>query len=93
MTKEELSQLVTVEDLQNFRKNLVADLEILLKFKNRKEFYTPKEFGRETGMKYTTVIYRCKVGKLKARQDAPKCLWSIDSSELERYIQEANENL
>jgi hypothetical protein len=92
MTKEELNQLITVGDLQNFRKNLVADLEILLKLKNRKEFYSPKEFSYKTGMKYSTVIYRCKMGKLKARQDDPNCSWSIYSSEIERFIQEANEN-
>ena len=92
MTKEELNQLITVGDLERFRKNLIADLEILLKFKNRKEFYNPKEFAYKTGMKYSTVIYRCKMGKLKARQDAPNCSWLIYSSEIERLIQEANEN-
>ena len=92
MTKEELNQLITVGDLERFRKNLIADFDGLLKFKNRKEFYSPKEFGHKTGMKYSTIIYRCKVGKLKARQDGPNCSWLIDSSEMDRLHQEASEN-
>ena len=92
MTREDFNQLITVGDLERFRRNLIADLEIVLKLKNRKEFYSPKEFAHATGMKYSTVIHRCKTGRLKARQDGPNCSWSIYSSEIDRLIHEAHEN-
>jgi hypothetical protein len=59
----------------------------------QKEFYSPKEFVHLTGMKYSTVIYRCKMGKLKARQDDPNCSWQISSSEIDRFKKEAEENI
>ena len=59
----------------------------------QKKFFSPKEFSHSTGMPYSTVVYRCKVGKLKARQDEEGCSWQIDSSELERYKSEANDNI
>lgn len=58
----------------------------------QKEFYSPKEFSHKTGIPYSTVIYRCKFGKLKARQDDHNCSWQIFASELERYKDEASEN-
>ncbi len=57
-----------------------------------KEFFTPKEFSHMTGVKYSTVIYRCKIGKLKARQDTPASTWQIHFDELDRYRKEASEN-
>ena len=42
----------------------------------------------DTGQKYSTVIYHCKIGSLKARQDAPCCTWQILASELDRYQKE-----
>ncbi|MFL5765770.1 MAG: hypothetical protein ACJ77K_17620 [Bacteroidia bacterium] len=58
----------------------------------KKEFYSPKEFSHATGIPYSTVVYRCKLGKLKARQDDPNCSWQIFASELDRYKEEANDN-
>lgn len=93
MTKEEINQLATVKDLEAFRREIVNDVKGLLdQKKSPKEFYSPKEFSYATGMKYSTVVYRCKVGKLKARQDNPNCSWQIDTSELERFKEEASEN-
>ena len=92
MTKEELNKLVTIEDLENFTRKLISEIkQILENQKGEKEFYSPKEFGNKTGLKYSTVVYRCKIGILKARQDYPGCSWLIYKSELERLIQEANE--
>lgn len=59
----------------------------------KKEFYTPKEFAHVTGIKYSTVVYRCATGKLKARQETPKSSWQIFASEVERYKVEANTNI
>lgn len=91
MNKDEL---VTVRDLESFHQRIVSDVKGLLdKKKSPKEFYSPKEFAAATGMKYSTVIYRCKVGKLKATQENPNCSWLIDASEVERLREEANENV
>ncbi len=90
MNKEEL---VTVKDLETLRQSIFSDVKGLLdKKKDVKEFYTPKEFSKVTGMKYTTIIYRCKVGKLKATQDGPKCSWLIDGAEVDRLKEEATLN-
>ena len=94
MTKEELSQLATIKDLETFHQKIVNDVKGMLdKKKSGKEFYSPKEFGIITGIKYSTVVYRCKLGKLKARQDGPNCSWQIFASELDRFREEAYKNI
>lgn len=93
MTKEELNQLVTIEDLEKFGNKLILEIKkMFAPHSIEKGFYTPKEFSHITGMKYSTVVYRCNTGMLKARQDGPNCSWSIDKSEAERFIQEAESN-
>ncbi len=93
MTKDELSQIVTVRDLETFSERIVSNVKQLLdKKKSPKEFYTPKEFSAATGIKYSTVIYQCKVGKLAATQESPNCSWLIDASEVERLKEEAKLN-
>jgi hypothetical protein len=59
----------------------------------QKQFYSPKEFAFITGYKYSTVVYRCTSGKLKARQETPKSSWQICATEVERYKEESNQNL
>ncbi|MBA3970947.1 MAG: hypothetical protein H0X46_02170 [Bacteroidetes bacterium] len=59
----------------------------------QKEFYSPKEFGGLTGIPYSTVIFKCKMGKIRARQDEPNGSWLIRGSELERYRNEAVDNM
>ena len=95
MNKEDFNQIVTVRDLEAFRKQIINDLKGMLfgKVREQKEFYTPKEFSYLTGIKYSTVVYHCTTGKLKARQDNPKSSWSIYASELERFKTEADENV
>lgn len=94
MTKEEINKITTVQDLEVFYHRIVNDVKDMLdKKKSPKEFYSPKEFSTITGLKYSTVVYRCKVGKLKARQDSPNCSWQIYSSELDRFREEANQNI
>ena len=94
MTKDDLSQIVTLRDLEAFHQRIVSDVKGLLNDKKnpQKEFYTPKEFSYATGMKYSTVVYRCKVGTLKARQDNPNCSWQIYATEIERLKMEAELN-
>lgn len=93
MTKNDFEQLVTVKDLQEFCKRITEQITKLFseKAEINKEFYTPKEFSHITGIKYSTVIYYCKVGRLKARQDAPNSSWLIDVNEIKRLKNEAND--
>lgn len=94
MTKEDYNQIATVRDLESVYHRIVNDVKGLLDKKNStKEFYSPKEFSTITGIKYSTVVYRCKVRRLRARQDSPKCSWQIYASEIERFKEEANQNL
>ena len=91
MNKEDI---VTVKDLETLRQGIFNDVKDLLdKKKSPKEFYSPKEFAAATGIKYSTVVYRCKVGKLKATQENINCSWLIDASEVERLKEEANKNV
>lgn len=94
MTKDDLNQIVTIKDLEVFRERLLTELKSILINKDspRKGFYTPKEFGYATGMKYSTILHHCSTGKLKARQDNPNCSWSICASEVERFKEEADKN-
>jgi hypothetical protein len=88
-------EIITKDDLQLFRRQLLDDVKKLLldnKQDTGRKFYTPKEFCALTGMKYSTVAYRCKVGRLKARQDSPNCSWQIDVTEVARLTREANDN-
>lgn len=93
MTIEEFSQIATVKDLEVFHERIINDVKGILKKQNAPQFYTPKEFSAETGMKYSTVVYNCKMGKLKARQNSPSSSWQIYSSEIERFREEASENM
>ncbi|GAA5036556.1 hypothetical protein GCM10023207_31920 [Marivirga lumbricoides] len=93
MTTDDLNQLVTRRDLEQFYSKLINDIaQTISNSLNTKEFYSPKEFSESTGMKYSTVVHYCNTGKLKARQDSPGGTWSIHVSELERFAYEASEN-
>jgi hypothetical protein len=91
MNQDDLNQLVTKQDLEKFKVELSGFL--LSKIKPQKEFYTPKEFAQKTGLKYSTIIYKCATGKLKATQDSPNCTWLIFASELERFRNQAEGNI
>lgn len=92
MTKEEFSQIATVKDLEVFHERIINDVKGILLNKNAPQFYSPKEFSAKTGMKYSTVVYNCKMGKLQARQNSPSSSWQIYASEIDRFRQEASEN-
>lgn len=91
MNKDDLNQLVTRHDLTKFQIEILGLLRSMI-YPN-KEFYTPKEFAHKTGLKYSTIIYKCSNGRLKATQDSPNCTWLIHASELDRFIDKANDNL
>lgn len=88
-------EIVTVEDLRIFGEKFKNDISGIIqsKFQPSQKFYSPKEFSAKTSMPYSTVVYKCKMGKLKAFQDSPNCSWLIDASELERYITLAESNV
>ena len=87
------NSIATVQDLNVFCENIKNHFSDVIKSKINplKEFYTPKEFGAKINRPYSTVVYMCKMGKLKAVQESPNCSWLIHSSELERVIK-AREN-
>jgi len=92
MTIEELKQLATKADIKDLYNRITFDMQEMFSKSKQKEFYKPKEFAELTGIKYSTVIYYCNTGRLKARHDGPKKSWVIHHSELERYASETIEN-
>lgn len=90
MKKKDLDELITVSDLEKSINELRGI--ILNAINPKKDFLTPKEFSARTGMNYSTVIYKCSTGKLKAFQDSPNSSWLIDATEIERLRKIANEN-
>jgi hypothetical protein len=93
MTRDELNQLATVGDLESLYNRIVNDLrDIISKSANNKEFFTPREFSQTTGMKYSTIIHYCNTGQLKARQERSRGAWQIHTSEIKRYMHEAEDN-
>lgn len=93
VTKDDFNQFPTLKDLEILHRRIINDVKVLLDNRNpNKEFYSPKEFCAKTGLKYSTVIAKCKMGLLKARQDAPNSCWQIHSSAIEKYKKEATED-
>jgi hypothetical protein len=90
MKKKDLDELVTVFDLEKGINELRG--LILSAINPQKDFLTPKEFSARTGMNYSTVVYKCATGKLKAYQESPNSSWLIDATEIERIRKVANEN-
>lgn len=90
MKKKDLDELVTIGDLEKGINELRG--LILSAINPQKDFLTPKEFSARTGMTYSTVVYKCTVGKLKAFQDSPNSSWFIDATEIVRFKKQADEN-
>ena len=91
MQKDDLNNLVTVADLNNFSEKIISEIHRLAD-KNKPEFYTPNQFIKITGMPYTTIINYCKNRLIKARQEFKGGAWQIYASEIERFKKEANLN-
>lgn len=93
MKKVDLDELVTKGDLSSLRKDILVDFKGLIQsiLNPPKAFYSIPEFSNLTGIPKGTVNYKCKVGLLKARQDAPNSTWLIDASEIERYRKESED--
>jgi hypothetical protein len=86
---------LTVTQLETLISNIVKE-SLLIQEKKQlatKLFCSPREFGLETGIPYSTVIYMCKEGKIKARQEDINCSWKIDATEIIRLKNEADNNL
>ena len=65
---------------------------IIVRLERRQATYTIKQYCELTGLNYNTVLARCRRGKLKARQEGKGTSWTIDGSEVDRYLKEAKEN-
>lgn len=92
MTKDDLNNLVTIADLKNHTDKIIDELRKLLA-KETREFYSPTEFSKITGMPYTTVVHYCKSNLLKAQQAYKGGAWHISTSEIERLKDEADKKL
>jgi hypothetical protein len=91
MQKEDLNNLVTIADLNNYYDKIISELRRLFE-RDKPEFYSPKQFSEKTGMPYTTVIHYCKTRQLKARQEYRGSKWLIYASEIDRLKEEADTN-
>lgn len=84
---------LTVEEFEKLIGAALKDINSSGNSQLQKQFYSPKEFAHVTGIKYSTVVYRCATGKLKARQETAKSSWQIFATEVERYKEESNQNI
>ena len=99
MTREQLSQLVTVEDMLQLKSGFLKemdDFKMMLKqirldmeeagaVKPAKLHLSPKEFADKLGVGYRTVHNWCNDGTILASQpNGFNCTWLIPVSELER---------
>lgn len=84
MRIEDLSNIVTVNDLEKFRTELLSDIGRLISKESHKEFYTPKEFSDVTGLKYDSVLKRCREGSLPAHHPYKNGSWLIPREEVDK---------
>jgi hypothetical protein len=104
MTREQLQQLPTVDDLLQLRMALCTEIDLLKKtigqlrdemassgaVKPNRTFLTPKEFGGKVGVSERTVINWIMSGVLRGSQPhGAKTAWIIPASELDRMETEA----
>ena len=90
MKIEDLEELVT----KGYLEKSISELKglILSAINPQKDFLTPKEFSARTGQKYSTVVNKCTMGKLKAHQESPNGGWFIVATEIDRIRKGAEEN-
>ncbi len=95
MKREEFTQIATKQDLEEFAQAILEGVKDIIPehFRQKKLFFSPKEFASATGIPYSTILNHCKVGKLMARQNEPNGCWLIPVSEIERFQREAQENI
>ena len=94
MNDDESGKIATVGHLNQLYKNLLLEMRKMIRQSNRKEFLTPKEFSQIIGLGYYTVIRHCNTGKIMAIQESgDRGNWIIPYSEVDRLIEQANENI
>ncbi len=104
MTREQLQQLCTVDDLLRVKAEISTEIEALSKslvqlrndlasagvVKPKRTFMTPKEFGGRVGVCERTVINWLMAGVLRGSQpNGAHTAWIIPISEIERLEREA----
>ena len=92
MNKSELNSLATQSDIIEAGKQIISNLTNVIRQSKIKEFYTPKEFSELTGLKYSTVVNYCNIGRLEATQLNAQGSWIIYRSEVDKLIQLAQDN-
>ncbi len=94
MNTEDLKQILTIKHQIDSENRIIKCIsDALRKFRPQKEFLSPKEFSAITGMKYSTVVYKCVNGRIKANQESPNSTWRILASEIERLKEDAENNI
>lgn len=91
MTRDDLNNIVTVGDIEKLKVELVNAMELLIKQRSYKEFYTPREFADITGLKYDSVLKRCREGTLPAYQPYKNGSWLIPGEEIQKIKAKAYE--
>jgi hypothetical protein len=104
MTREQLQQIPTVEDLRDLRLALFTEIEGIRKtlfqlrdematsgmVKPKRIFCTPKEFGAKVGVSDRTVVNWLITGVLRGSQpNGTGTAWIIPNTEYERLESEA----
>ena len=104
MTREQLQQIPTVDDLMRLQSALITEIDLLKKsigqmrdemsasgiVKRKRVFLTPKEFGGKVGVCERTVINWLMAGVLRGSQpNGAHTAWIIPVSEFERLEAEA----
>lgn len=103
MTRQDLQQLATVEDLNKIEFRLFKELkkisDSLNQIHNGKKaqalgeipFLSPKQFADRVGVSKSTATSWCAKGIVRATQEEGKrCLWQIPASEVQRILDKAN---
>ena len=91
------SKIITHFDLKALEARILKRLDaiekaLFAKLEYKQATYTIQQFSAATGLSYACVLAKCRRGKLNARQDGPGSRWTINGSELDRYLSEGNEN-
>lgn len=102
MTKEQLLDLVSVEELLVTKQAVLQDLfqirnQLMLlrnllteagTIKPPREHFSPAAFAKKIGISPSQVAYWIELGIIKASQNGPFGSWKIPVSEVERIISE-----
>jgi len=80
-------EIITTEDLENFRIRLLADIETLLQKKPPKKWLKSQEVMEQLGISEVTLQTLRNRGKIPFRKLGGTCYYSMD--EIDEYLQKS----